>query len=452
MNQKYPMIAAAVAAALASGHVLAAPPTIAQAAAPTASLVIAGSSAAQSSVGNAIQVDICGGAANTLVVTSAGDKNFVAYSCTTAVTLPATSTSPAINAGTLITIYYRSEGGSVVGALPIVTGKQVKRLNLSDGSCTSSGTVGTCSVTGTTAANGPNDSWTLAVVNDTVQLGVTDVEPGLLTGADYPSNYSTTVFGSATPTQLAGLAKVRAIQQVFGLAVNPSGLTLAQAGVVNLTRESAANILTRKYTDWSAVPDAITGNPISSTPAAITRVDREPGSGTRTSANLYFLQYPCTFPVGITNVVGEQLNFSTGDELTQVNTTPGAIGYASIDNLLTPKSTAFTNVVMATINGVTPSTLAAATGQYDYWYEATLVPNSAAAVTSSTANTISAFLQTDVPKLAAAPLAKDINVIPNVGGNVATVPLTSRTGTATIYINPYTRAGNSCTVPSETNQ
>lgn len=449
MSQKYPMVAAAVAAAIASGYVasaVAAPPTIAAAAASTFTLSIAGSSAAQSSIANAIETDLCGGAANTLVVTSSGDKNFNAYSCTTATAITG------VSQGELITIYYRSEGGSVVGALPVVSGASVKRLLLTDGSCTSSGTVGTCAITGTTATNGPNDSWTGAVTPATVQLGVTDVEPAQLTGLDYPSNYSVAAFGSASPAQLAALTKVRAIQQVFGLAVNTTGIALNTAvngAGIHLSKESVANILSGNYTDWSAVPDAATGAPIATSSDTITRIDREPGSGTRTSANIYFLNYPCSSLNGIENISGETLNYSTGDELTEANTTPGSIAYASIDNLTPPKNTSYTNLVMATINGVTPSTLTAAAGEYDYWFEATLVPNSS---TTGNALALSNWLQTDVPKLASAPLATDINVIPNVAGNgPGTVPLTSRTGTATIYLNPFTRGGNSCSVPSETN-
>ncbi len=459
MSSKYPAIAAAVAAALAAGYANAAVPTLSQAASPAASLVIAGSSAAQSSIANAVETDLCGGASNTLVITSTGDKNFNVYSCFTSVD------ANGVSAGSLVTIYYRSEGGSVVGALPMIqnpgTGQypQINRINLS--ACTSSGTVVTCDITGTTSANGPNDSWTGAVVKDYVQLGVTDVEPGQLTNLDYPSNYSTSIFGQQAynEAQLPNLTAIPAVQQVFGMGVNTTGLTLnpANNGQINLSVESVANILQGFYTDWSKVPDALTGNPISTTTATITRVDREPGSGTRTSANIFFLAYQCGTTNGITNNSGEQLNYSTGDELNQANSTSGSIAYASIDNLLPPKNTSYTNLVLATINGVTPSTLAAAAGQYGYWFEATLVPNPS--LSSGSSYDLQQYLINNVPTLALAPIAADINTIPGAGANgVGTVPLTSRSGTisgtttGTIYLNPYTRAGNSCNVPSETNE
>ncbi len=454
MRPKYPLIAAAVSAALASAYAGASPPSLAQAEAPGASLVIAGSSAAESSVASAVGTDLCGGSGNMLTIqSSGGNANFYAFSCAVS---PLNeqgnpTTIPNVPNGTIATIWYRTEGGSVTGALPIATGKQIKRLDLTNSTCSASGNSGTCTITGVTATEGPIDGWSGAVTEDTVQLGVTDVEPKQLTNADYPSGYSVGVFGSASPAQMAALHTVPAIQQVFGIAVNTEGLSLATPGVVNLSTEDVANIFNFKYTDWSSVPDAVTGNPVSSASANITHVDREPGSGTRTSANIYFLNYQCGSANSIQNSsTSETLNYSTGDELNLANTTPGSIAYASIDNLLPPKNTSYTNLVLATINGVTPSTLAAAAGEYTYWFEATLVPNSSVSATSPSGE-LSTYLQGVIPSLNAAPLAKDVNVIPNVAGNTGAVPLTSRTGSATIYVNPFTRQGNSCNVPVETN-
>jgi hypothetical protein len=442
MNCKYPMIVAAVAAAMASGYASAAVPTLAQANAPTDALVMAGSSAAASAVGTAIEKDLCGSAANTLIAKSTGGSgNFLAFSCFTA------NAVTGIPVNTLVTIYYRTEGGSVVGALPIVSSKQIKRLNLGDTvNCSLSGNAATCTVGGTTSTSGTTDAWTGAVVADTVQLGVTDVEPSQLTNADYPSNYSAAAFGTASPTQLKALSTTKLFDQVFGLVVNKSGQTFTS---VNLSKESAANILLGNFSDWSHIPDAISGNAISSAPSTITRINREPGSGTRTATNIFFLGYQCGSPNSIPPVTGETLNFSTTDELVAANGTPGAIAYTSIDQILNPANgTKFTNLVLATIDGVTPSSLAAATGRYSYWYEATLVP---AAGVAGGSLSLSNFLQLDLPKLATAPAVPQILVIPGVGGNAATVPPTSNglTGTSQIFVNPYSRGGNSCSVPGE---
>lgn len=442
MNRKYPMIVAAVAAAMASGYASAVVPTLAQANAPVASLVIAGSSAAAAGVGTAIQTNLCGGAANTLTSSSQGGSgNFLAWSCFTAVAING------LPANTLTTIYYRTEGGSVVGALPVVSNKQIKRLNLGDASCTVTGATAKCTVNGTTSVTGTTDAWTGAVVADTVQLGVTDVEPSQLTNADFPSNYSAAAFGSASPAQLKALPTVRLFDQVFGLVVNKQGQTFTG---VNLSKQSAANILQGNYSDWANVPDAITGNPVSSASSTIKRINREPGSGTRTATNIFFLNYQCGSPVSIPPIPGETLNFSTGEELTLANNTPGSIAYTSIDQILNPANgTKFTNLVLATIDGVTPSNLAAATGRYGFWFEATLVPETGVAGNSLA---LSNYLQTNLPKLAIAPQVPHVMVIPGLGGNTPTTPLTSiGAGTGQIFVNPYSRGGNSCSVPGEQN-
>jgi hypothetical protein len=448
ISQKYPLIAAAVAASLAAGVANAAPPTLGAAAAPVASLVIAGSSAAESSVQAAVGADICGGVANMLTMKSAGGSgNFFAFSCTPS---PAISGVPA----GVVTIYYRTEGGSVVGALPVVSQVKIKRLNLSDSTCTASGTSGTCSITGVTASAGTQDSWGQAVTPDFVQLGVTDVEPGQLgQPADYPSAYNTTAFGSATAKQLAALPVSRIFQQVFGIVVNTTGGAFASS-TVNLSKETVQNILLRNYTDWSNVPNAsttagVTGTPIGTKSQIITPIDREQGSGTRTATNIYFLNYGCGSTTAIDST-GETLNFSTTDELNAAEATPGAIAYTSIDQIL-KSATAFPNLVLASINGVNPSNLNAAAGAYDYWYEATFVTNTAQLTGSSLS--IATVLENELPQLLNAPGTPDVNVIPSYKGNNAAVPLANngQAGTSEIYINPFTRGGNSCNIPLEQN-
>jgi ABC-type phosphate transport system substrate-binding protein len=453
MSNKYPLIAAAVAVAVASGYADAALPTFAQAANPTVKLVMAGSSAAAPAVANFVENHVCGSSTNTLLVTSSGGtKNFLAYSCfvPTAITDPSGGGAQ-IPANSVVTVYYRTEGGSVVGALPIVSAKQIKRLNLADTTCTGTGLAATCTVNGSTTTSGLNDTWTQAVANDVVQLGVTDVEPAQLTNADYPSNYASSAFGSATPAQMANLSTAPLLQQVFGLVVN----TLNQGfSSVNISKEAAANILNGTYTNWNNVPD-LSGNPVSAASHGITRINREPGSGTRTSSAIYFLNYQCGSLNAIPPRGGETLNFSTGDELNAVQATPGAIGYASIDNLqVAGANTKFPNLVLVSINNIAPSNKAAASGQYDFWFEATLVPNPTVGSTTQTA-TLSNFMVANLPNLDTAPLLPDVNVIPFAGtdGNPPTLPLTDNgaAGTQIVYINPFTRGGNSCTVPAALN-
>jgi hypothetical protein len=439
------LIAAAVASALAAGVANAAPPPLYGegnlcAAAPAAELIIAGSSAAESAVQAFLGADICGGAENMLTMESTGGSgNFFAFSCTPS---PAISGVPA----GVVTIYYRTEGGSVVGALPVVSQAKIKRLNLSDSSCTASGTTGTCFITGLTATAGTQDSWGGAVTPDFVQLGVTDVEPTQFGNlGDYPSAYKPAVFGTATAKQLAALPTSRIFQQVFGIVVNTSGGAFA-AGGVNLSKEAVQNILLRNYTDWHSVPNATTGTPLTATHQAITPIDREQGSGIRTATNIFFLNYGCGGTTAI-NSIGETLDFSTTDQLSVAENTAGAITYTSIDQILKNQA-AFPNLVLASIDGVAPTNLAAATGAYDYWYEATFVTNTSQL--SGASADIATVLEVKLPVLANAPGSPDINVIPSY--NIPRVPITSSgTGTAEIYINPFTRAGNSCNIPAEQN-
>jgi ABC-type phosphate transport system substrate-binding protein len=442
MTHKYPLIAAGVAAALAGGYVQATPPTITEASGSTNTLFIAGSSAAKNAIITGVETDICGdpgGASNTLLVSSTGGtKNFFALSCNIPVAIGS------IPATTLVTIYYRTEGGSVVGALPVISGHNIKRIDLTNGGCAGSGTTATCPITGSTTANGPNDTWGTAIVPDTVDLGVTDVEPGQLTGNDFPTQYAASAFGAATTAQMKNLNNQAKplFDQVFGLVVNNTGGGLPAA--INLTQQSAANILNGTWTDWHQVPDAATGTVIAAAKSPITVVNREAGSGTRTSANIYFLGYQCSSPNSIPGSTG---NFSTTDLMNQVNTTPGAIGYASIDNVQDPHTgTSFPNVVLANINGVTPSNKLAATGQYDYWYEAQLIP---ATGLTGPQLALSNFLVGDLPKLANAPSEPDINVIPGVASNVARPTLQSngKAGTSQVFVAPYTRGSKSCNVP-----
>jgi hypothetical protein len=255
-------------------------------------------------------------------------------------------------------------------------------------------------------------------------------------------------FGTATPAQLKSLPATHVFDQTFGLVVNVKGQSFTS---VNLTRESAANIVLGNYSDWHNVPDAITGNPISSVSSSITRINREPGSGTRASANVFLLGYHCSSAVSMPNPQpGEVLNFSTLDEMNAVNNVPGSIGYASIDQILNPSNgTKFTNVILASIDGVAPSNQAAATGRYGWWFEATLIPETG--VTGGSL-ALSTYLQNELGRLSEMPPIPELLAIPGIrSSNTASTPLTTNfgTGTLAVYVNPYGRAGNSCSVPGE---
>jgi ABC-type phosphate transport system substrate-binding protein len=427
-------IAAAVALAIGGvSAAQAATPTLAQCAAPGASLYVAGSSAAQPAFANSLAGDLYGGTAN-LLTFSASNGNFRSY-CGLAVT----GNGAGLAANTVVNVFYRAEGGSVVGALPIVNNKQIKFLDLTLPGCD----VLAPATTGTSLTVGTTDGWGGCVSSHAVELGVTDLEPSVFTGDNYPTAYSTAVFGPVV--SLASANKTRLFDQVFGIYVNTSGINGGGTGqVLNLSKATVGQILAGNYTDWISVPSA-TGAPVSSVSAPITVVNREAGSGTRTGASIYFLGDNCSTSGGsIADANPANDGFATGDVLTTASGIPGSLTYASIDN-------SKANMTIVQLNGVTPSNLAAAAGQYDWWFEASATKGT---VTSPNGTAISNWLLGgELQNLKTAPSAVDIMVIPSVGTNgVGKVPLTSFTDSHTIYLNPFTKGGNSCVVnATETN-
>ena len=428
-------IAAAVAVAIGGHTVAQAAPTVAQCAAATAKLYVAGSSAAQPSFATALGNDLFDSGGETTI--SASNGNFKAY-CGAA----KAGNGAGVATGAITTVYYRGEGGSVVGALPIVSGKPVKMLDISTAGCQ----VAAPATTGTSATVGTTDGWGGCVTTHAVEMGVTDLEPTVFVAPNYPTAYSTTVFGTASKSQLAGLTSTPLFAQVFALYVNTSGINSGGTGqAINLTRETAAAILEGNYTDWSAVPSA-SGGQVSSSAQAITLVNREAGSGTRTGASIYFLGTNCSlYPATLSDPTPLNDGYATGDVLGTAASTAGAITYASIDN---------TNASLSqvSLSGVAPTNLAATNGQYDWWFEATAQKGN---ITSPGGSGIYNWLiGGELQNVATAPHAVDVLAIPNVGTNLGTVPATSTASTVggkTIYINPFTKNGNSCNVPSETN-
>jgi hypothetical protein len=458
MNRKT-TIAAAVAAVIGagvSGQVLATP-TIAQALNPTTVLYIAGSSAAKNAVLNAIEINICGGASNALIFSSTGDTNFFAVSCAA---LASTAITGA-NGTNVFTIYYRDEGGSVVGALPVVSKQPIAQLDLSKATCT--GNVCTVSVPGSAAANGLDDSFASGVVKQPVQLGITDVEPSRFILDNFPSAYKTAVYGTASPAQLAALNATPIFQQVFGVFVNTSGpgFSAAQQACqgkpasstqtcLSLSKSTITNLLQGNTGDWSQASD-INGNPVTSSSQTVTVVNREAGSGSRTATSIYFTGDEC---VGGTTSIFDPAGangdfFSTGNVLSAANSTPGSITYASIDNA-GPGSP---NLTLVAVNGIPATNLTAAQGQYDFWFEATAVGPIAGLTASQ--NSLAGFLVNAFQNENTAPHAVDILAIPGAGSssNPPSLPVsgtvdTGPTGTATpIFVNPFTRGGVSCSAP-----
>jgi ABC-type phosphate transport system substrate-binding protein len=442
----------AAAVALALGAASAAEAQVAACATPDYALYVAGSSAAVSSFKTALLADLF--SSETAYSSTNGD--FEAF-CGP-VSNSGAANVPGLTAGSIAIVHYRAEGGSVGGVLPIVNGDVVNFLDLTGSGCN----VLNPPTTGTSQVNGTTDSWGGCLTTHGVELGVSDLEPSAfsVTSGNYPTAYSTAAFGTATQAQLNTLtgSSVALFQQVFGIFVNTSGINGGGTGQpLNLSKETVAQILNGHYKNWSAVPSA-SGGAVSSSSQTIVIKNREAGSGTRTGASIYFLGQECsTIPLALRDPVATSSldAYGTGDVLKQAASNAGAITYASIDN-----STKQSALTMVTLSGVTPSNLAAASGQYDYWFEATAqlgnTTGTSGGITTPGGSAIAHFLTSgELSGLATAPHATDILAIPGAGPtatpNVGTVPLTSSAGTQTIYVNPFTRSKNSCNIPAAVN-
>ncbi len=201
---RHTTVAAAVAAALASSAASAGQPTPAQAASPTVGLYIAGASAPRPAVLNTLEnsTSFCGGSYS--LFSSTGDTNFYAVSCT-----PAASTGlPSATGTNVFTIWYRAEGGSVVGALPLVSGSSINQLALAGAS--GSGGSYTVAVGGSSATNGIDDSFAGGVFKAPVQMGLTDEEPVVYTGGNnYPSASASSARRKMPATAAAATTPIR---------------------------------------------------------------------------------------------------------------------------------------------------------------------------------------------------------------------------------------------------
>jgi hypothetical protein len=439
-------VAAAVAAVLASGSALS---QTAFSGVPQANTInIMGSSAIKAALLSTIQTSFCQPSTVTNVTSNGTNTNFLGVNC-----VP--KSGQASNSGAY-NIFIRYEGGSVSGYLPIVNNKPVKEI----------GTVTAIPVTinGASTGNGIDDSFQFAAGGSfaTVlpDLAIGDVEPKALIGNNYPSAYSTSVWGPVNNSGMFSLSSTGLVNEVYALFVNEtagvgtSGTTFTETPL-NLSIPMVAQILEKNVSDWSQVSD-FNGQPVGSGPIKL--VNREQGSGSRAAADILIVGDGCG-AAGKTNAIASTATqyFSTGDALGAANGTSGAITYATIDNFYGSQATKTPNMVMVTLNGVAPTNLNAANGSYPFWVEAQYINNAATTKADSAAiNNIVTALQAQTTTAA----LQDINVIPQIGAANGSGTLNSTVhstassnganpggGTVTVYINPFTRSGVTCNSP-----
>lgn len=475
-NHKLVAAVAGVLAAGAASGSYAAVVTQAQAAAAPFQFYMGGSSAAVSGFSTAVGADMCQtGTLATFVTNPSKQPNlgtatlpktpdFRAFSCVAA--------KPAAFAGQVVTIYYRAEAGSVVGAYAPLNNVAVNELNLNVADCqqdaagsaqydcaTSNnpgGVVGMNAaneVVGDSPDNAPADNYSGAVFKHVIEYGISDVEPGALgnglgeawagNGNNDPATggYYTFLGTDHTPDQLQAMPHTILFQQSFGF-VAASGL-----GITNLNTGQIASILAGTVTDWHNVINTATGTPVTAASTPIAVCHRDLGSGTRTSADIVFEKDGCdpngaTVPLNDAGTVPD--SFSTGDVLACVNTTAGSIGYVSIDNYSKAGVAPYANTVALNVDGNTPSAALTAEGGWDYAVEASANKNPSIAFNANQ-TAFYGYLIPALQALATAPQSKQVNALPGVGGNAKNNGTLQTNGV--IHVTSVYRSnttGNSC--------
>jgi ABC-type phosphate transport system substrate-binding protein len=449
MRNRY--VAAAVTAALALGAsavTLAAGPTPTAAAGAAHKIYIAGSSAAAAGIVSFLEANLCGGANFSVFTTPTSTVNlpdFRAVSCTAATGQPF--------AGTVVTVWYRAEGGSVVGVLPVFNNVSVKQLDMGASSgttCTSSDGVNySCTgVTGSANVNGTDDSWGGSVLTHNIDIGISDLEPGVFGntptsaggGQHDPFGIYSAAFTGAdqTSTALQGLTHSTIFLQTFGFVVNTN------LGLADLPKEQITAIFNGRVTDWSKVSSA---NNTAVGSGAIVVCHREKGSGTRASTDLFLNGIGCSAGASTINNTDSGTpadNFQTSAELDCVNTHPNAIGYVSIDNFSKlGAGKQFVSVNSITVSGVLPALQTSATGQYDYLFEASLNRNRSL---SADATTLLTTMQPALQNVNSTSTSAQVTAIPGQPAtNLGQVPLQVGThGVLTSQVSRNGGAGNSC--------
>ncbi|HTV50581.1 MAG TPA: hypothetical protein VME21_05300 [Steroidobacteraceae bacterium] len=465
-----------------------------------------GSSAAVSGIGSGIGADFCG-SGNLITFqtiparqpaafnastpfTNQGTPDFRAFYC------PSVTKTGLTVSGQAILIYYRADGGSVVGAYGALNNKSINELDLTTAWCTADSTASTnttydCATsnntpttgsppTGTQLVIGTNqgagqvgttDGYTGAVQKVGLQVGVSDEEPGVYGngtgspkwaggGHDDPlktsglgAPYPYTFLGSDAPSAtLQNMPHTLFAQQSMGFIAS------AALGITDITSAQAASILNGNLTDWGAVHNAA-GNPVAAASTPIALCNRDLGSGTRSGAGIIFDGDGCNPNGNASSILDNNPtsdNFSTPDEILCVNNNAAgtAFGYVSTDNnskLGSGKT--YTGAVALTLDGRTASNLLSARGGWPYVVESSVQAATngyGSGVNATNAASFFTYFIQNIGTLSDAPQSPQINALPNLSGNspnTAGAALQSH-GSTPVYVTDFVRTadqkGNSC--------
>jgi hypothetical protein len=285
MKFKKLAVASAMAVAALSGQAMAAAPGIAIT--PDVDVYLTGASAPQNILGALAETMFGANTAGTFnnyhVFYDNGSTIGASYRAYYgALQSPLTVNSPTVGsvtlaAGTKVRLINRAKGGSVWGVDPVARAQNIAWMNPSSGNCTLQTNTSLayqylCAESGSdTNAADPN--------NRVSDFGVSDVEPPMFKG---PLN----VEGSASelsPSELANLTYTAVSGLLFGIPA-----TTSVPNTINFTRGLYSSLLSGLTQDWTSVDASLTGK----TQVVICR--RVQGSGTQTTYNAYFNNFPCT--------------------------------------------------------------------------------------------------------------------------------------------------------------
>lgn len=277
-------------------------------------IFISGASAVQSGFTSIIDKTFVTGSTIRFANTTGSSKDYEAVAGTLAAGTGAWAGQNAI-------IVYRVKGGSVFGVNPVARAESIESLNVTAGTCGSSGS-------GTSAS-----PYVCSLGTATPDAGVSDVAPALFQG---PINTEGEVAAeSLNEEELALLAPTPIYGLGFGVPVTSN---LSTSVVLNKAVVSA--IMAGNVGNWSQVDSNESGD--------IVICRRVPGSGTQAVENLYFGGFPCaaTFNVpadrdasgawdasatfsGVTTTVGTPVTVSGTGKFVAAN---GAGGLIVIEN------------------------------------------------------------------------------------------------------------------------
>ncbi|MCW5624573.1 MAG: hypothetical protein KIT73_07665, partial [Burkholderiales bacterium] len=232
------------------------------------------------------------------------------------------ATIPAALRGQTVLFVKRSKGGSVWGVNPVARAERIGTLNLTAGTCVLNSSIYRCVEKGIDPGlAGYLNPSNAGVVPD---IGVSDVEPAL-----FKAPYNVEFGQSAlTATEVARLDVKPANVLMMGIVA-----TNAVPATTHIGRTAYGSMLSGSYQDWSQIdPSIASGN----TQVVVCR--RVQGSGTQTSYNWFFNNFPCqgafSGVVAPRRMVDDSASGITGGNGTQGNpfTIDPTAGYTVVEN------------------------------------------------------------------------------------------------------------------------